>query len=219
MMTALPNTRRWRRHEVDLPVRVFARGLSHAVPGRGTELSAGGMALYAGVELKTSQKLEVEFVAPSRARVAGIVRYREGYCFGLEFLTPLPIDSEIRAAARWPGTQLGDEPGPLSKGAYELFQKIKKTRGNAAAYGLLAHVLTLAGRRDEARKAADRALAFHGDENNRKRAERHQQRENLLQELQALRGVMALLAEAFDRGVIDERLPRLLKTIPGLLRP
>jgi hypothetical protein len=218
MTPAYANTRRWIRHEVDLPVRVFARGISQAIPGRGTELSAGGMALYAGLELKTSQTLEVEFVAASHARVAGVIRYRQGFCFGLEFVTPLAIDGERRTDVPWPGTTVQAEPGPLSRGADELFQKIKGARGNAAAYALLAQVLTLAGRRHEARKAADRALTFFCHHNGVRRRDREQRCEQLLAELQCLRTIMVLVVDACDRGVMDPRLPGLLNKFPQLLR-
>ena len=215
-MTALANTRRWIRHEVDLPVRVFARGVAQAIPGRGTELSAGGMALYAGLELKTSQTLEVEFVAASHARVAGVIRNRLGYCFGLEFLTPLALDGDSRASSPWPGTRNFSEPGPLSPGAQQLFQKIKAVRGDAAAYGLLAQVLTLAGRRDEGRKAADQALVIFANDCTQRSRERDKRRQEMKQELKALQTVMALLVEACDRGRMDPRLPTLLSGLPAL---
>ncbi len=196
MTTAYSNTRRWMRHEVDLPVRVFARGISQAVLGRGTELSAGGMALYAGIELKTSQTLEVEFVAASHARVAGVVRSREGFRFGLEFMTPLPIGGESRADSPWPGTKLETEPGPLSRGAHELFQNIKAARGNAAAYALLARVLILAGRHAEARKAADRAFTYFQQQVDVRRGERQQRCQRLREDLQAIRDIMTSLLES-----------------------
>lgn len=217
MPPAFANTRRWMRHEVDFPVRVFARGISQAVPGRGTELSAGGMALYAGVELKTSQTLEVEFIAASGARVTGVVRFRQGYCFGLEFVTPLAIESDPRAQSPWPGTVAPTEPGPLARGAHELFQKIKAARGNAAAYALLSRVLTLAGRRDQARKAAQQALTFFQQDQAVLRQNRERRSKQLLQDLQALRELMLLLADAYDRGVLDPRVPGLLGSIPKLL--
>jgi hypothetical protein len=47
------------------------------------------MALYVGIHLEPGDLMEVEFETPYCARVAGIVRSRVGYCFGLEFLTPL----------------------------------------------------------------------------------------------------------------------------------
>ena len=34
--------------------------------------------------------LEIEFDTPVNSKVPAIVRSRDGYCFGLEFITPLP---------------------------------------------------------------------------------------------------------------------------------
>lgn len=84
-------TRRWSRHPVDLPVRVVAvsRLPNLAVPGRATEISEGGMALYAGVPLQKGDLMEVEFQTPVATRVEAIVRDRIGFCYGLEFLVPL----------------------------------------------------------------------------------------------------------------------------------
>lgn len=85
------NTRRWPRHPVELPVRVFPRGGDSklTVQGRGIEMSEGGMTLYAGVPLKPGDLMDLEFLMPGGARIAAIVRNRTGFCFGLEFLTPL----------------------------------------------------------------------------------------------------------------------------------
>ena len=90
-MSASPNTRRWPRHPVDLEVRVaVASSFSTTmVTGRGTELSEGGMVLYAGIQLNPGDLLEVEFVDPFRLRIIAVVRERTGYCFGLEFAVPL----------------------------------------------------------------------------------------------------------------------------------
>jgi hypothetical protein len=86
------NTRRWNRVPVDMPVRVTtSKGFSTTVvTGRGTELSQGGMVLYAGILLNPGDLLEVEFDAPYHSRVSAIVRSRNGFCFGLEFISPLP---------------------------------------------------------------------------------------------------------------------------------
>ncbi|PYX54230.1 MAG: hypothetical protein DMG76_22635 [Acidobacteria bacterium] len=85
------NTRRWPRHPVDLQVRVLAAGESPEtmVPGRGTEMSEGGMLLYAGILLNPGDMLELEFSTPSHSRMQAVVRYRDGYCFGLEFIAPI----------------------------------------------------------------------------------------------------------------------------------
>jgi PilZ domain len=91
----MPNaesTRRWDRLPVDLPVRVLtSKGFSTTVVhGRGTELSEGGMVLYAGILLNPGDLLELEFDTPIHSRVPAIVRSRNGFCFGLEFIAPLP---------------------------------------------------------------------------------------------------------------------------------
>jgi len=91
-MASPPNTRRWDRLPVDMPVKVVtSKGFSTTVVmGRGTELSEGGMVLYAGILLNPGDLLEVEFDMPIHSRLPAIVRSRNGFCFGLEFITPLP---------------------------------------------------------------------------------------------------------------------------------
>jgi len=86
------NTRRWTRLPVDLPLRVVtSKGFSSTVvSGRGTEMSEGGMLLYAGILLNPGDLLQLEFDAPYHSRVSAIVRSRNGFCFGLEFISPLP---------------------------------------------------------------------------------------------------------------------------------
>jgi len=95
-MLSPENTRRWPRHTVDLPVSVvFQTGAARTVaPGRGIEISEGGMALYAGIQLKPHDVVEVEFQRPWHAKVSGVVRNRTGCCFGVEFLSPLTFESE-----------------------------------------------------------------------------------------------------------------------------
>jgi len=85
------NTRRWSRQPVDLPVRVVTPKDGTIVAGRGTELSEGGMVLYAGILLNPGDLLEIEFDMPFHSRVPAIVRSRNGFCFGLEFLVPLAM--------------------------------------------------------------------------------------------------------------------------------
>ena len=84
--------RRWERMPVDMPVRVVtSKGFSTTVvEGRGTEMSQGGMVLYAGILLNPGDLLEIEFDTPTLTRMPAIVRSRNGFCFGLEFITPLP---------------------------------------------------------------------------------------------------------------------------------
>ena len=85
------NTRRSRRHQVDLPVRVIVRSgvFSMVVPGRGTEISERGMALYAGIQKQPGELVDVEFHTSGNQRTTGRIRSRNGYCYGLEFVSPL----------------------------------------------------------------------------------------------------------------------------------
>ena len=53
-------------------------------------MSEGGMVLYAGILLNPGDLLEIEFDTPNPSRLPAIVRFRSGFCFGLEFITPLP---------------------------------------------------------------------------------------------------------------------------------
>lgn len=94
-MSSPENTRRWPRHPVELAVLVVPRGgdSKFAIPGRGIEISEGGMTLYAGLALKPGDFMDLEFQTPGRTRISAIVRNRTGYCFGLEFLTPLGSES------------------------------------------------------------------------------------------------------------------------------
>ncbi len=91
-MSTSPNQRRWERMPVDMPVRVItSKGFSTTVvEGRGTEMSQGGMVLYAGILLNPGDLLELEFDTPVPSKITAIVRSKNGFCFGLEFITPLP---------------------------------------------------------------------------------------------------------------------------------
>ncbi|MGA7906323.1 MAG: PilZ domain-containing protein [Candidatus Sulfotelmatobacter sp.] len=81
------NTRRWPRYHVRLPVYIAAKtgAESVAVPGLVSEVSRSGMELYGGVDLHPGDVMEVEFQTPGGMRIAGVVRNRSGFCFGLEF--------------------------------------------------------------------------------------------------------------------------------------
>lgn len=126
-MMAPANTRRWPRHQVKLPVRIITINddvSQIAVPGLTTEISRGGMALYGGVSLQPGDLMEVEFQTPGLLRVAGAVRDRNGYCFGLEFATLLPgEEAELDAPglAAKGGAQIGlAGPNSLRNGKLDL---------------------------------------------------------------------------------------------------
>ena len=119
------NTRRWPRHPVELPVRVFPRGgdSKFTVQGRGIEMSEGGMTLYVGVPLKPGDLMDLEFLTAGRARVAAVVRNRTGFCFGLEFLTPLGSDAPNSSA---PTTHASKKAAPASEESGDLRATLRR---------------------------------------------------------------------------------------------
>ncbi|HEX3323254.1 MAG TPA: PilZ domain-containing protein [Terriglobales bacterium] len=99
-MSPFPILRRWPRHPVDLPVSVTLMNGPNAirVSGRVSEISDGGMALYAGVQMRAGDSVKVEFQTPGQTQVEGVVRSKAGCSFGIEFVAPL--SGEQRAPLR-----------------------------------------------------------------------------------------------------------------------
>jgi PilZ domain len=98
------NTRRWPRHQVDLPVRIIALNgiITTPVTARGGEISRAGMALHAPLALNPGDLMQLQFPTPTPSpRVRAVVRNRTGQCLGLEFLTQLPPDNEARDPSRF----------------------------------------------------------------------------------------------------------------------
>lgn len=91
--------RRWRRHHLDVPIRVIVHSAekTSVFVGRGNELSEGGLALTAGVELKNGDEAEIEFTPPYSGgpiRIRGVVRNRAGYRYGMEFVAESDREQE-----------------------------------------------------------------------------------------------------------------------------
>jgi len=118
--TAFVSTRRWPRYHASLPVLIATRGESRKpVPGLACEISQGGMALYGGVDLQPGDLMEVEFQTSGKLRIAGVVRNRSGFCFGLEFLDSMantealanlaqPVCNTVQAGKSWLAAHRGD---------------------------------------------------------------------------------------------------------------
>lgn len=84
------------------------------------------MTLYAGVPLKPGDQMELEFQTPGGARVAAVVRNRTGYCFGLEFLTPLGAESPRPTTVRKaPAAEGGDVRAVLRRKEVEM-ERLRK---------------------------------------------------------------------------------------------
>lgn len=97
--------RRWQRLKIDVPIRVIARrsDRTQIVTGRGTEVSEGGVAVCAGIELRIGDEMWVEFTPPFSGepiRVRAVVRNRSGYRYGAEFLSGSAEESERNARLR-----------------------------------------------------------------------------------------------------------------------
>ena len=91
--------RRWPRHKIDVPVQVVTHGPANVViiQGRGSELNCGGMAVSGRVELAIGAQVAVEFTPPCSGQpvtVRCFVRNRQGYTYGLEFVTENDSDYE-----------------------------------------------------------------------------------------------------------------------------
>jgi hypothetical protein len=83
--------RRWQRYKVNVPIRVIVcRAMRASIfDGRGTSLSVGGMALFAGAELRPGEQVAVEFTPPFSTppiRVDAMICNRTGYHYGVEFV-------------------------------------------------------------------------------------------------------------------------------------
>jgi len=109
--SAIPaSVRRWPRHQVALPVRIATGGDLSTIAGLATEISRGGMALYGGVPLEPGDLMAVEFPTSSPVCVAGIVRNRSGFCFGLEFLSVVMSDPTAACEFKLPTDSRSNAP-------------------------------------------------------------------------------------------------------------
>ncbi len=92
-----PQTRRWPRYHVDIPLRVVTQRATKNViiHGHGTELNGGGMRVFAIVDLSVGDQVALEFTPPYSGRlvrVRGFVRNRAGHSYGIEFITENDAD-------------------------------------------------------------------------------------------------------------------------------
>jgi hypothetical protein len=70
---------------MNTPVFIVIGG-AKVVPGLVSKISRAGMEVYAGVNLEPGELMEVEFRATGKTiRLAGTIRNRSFFCFGLEF--------------------------------------------------------------------------------------------------------------------------------------
>ena len=128
------NTRRWPRHQVDLPVRIVTVNgvLTNPVPARASQISRAGMSLRASVSLKPGDRMQLRFPTSTPLRVTAVVRNRTGDRLGLEFLTQLPPDDEagdrssLLAGAVWSGWAELREPAADPCNPQSLYAGIRR---------------------------------------------------------------------------------------------
>src|SRR5512142_3125870 len=99
------SARRWPRYSINVPIRAIVQREARVliVEGRGNELNEGGLQVFAGVELRVGDNVDIEFTPryqglPIRTRC--MVRNRRGYYYGVEFRHETPEDDEKVAAIR-----------------------------------------------------------------------------------------------------------------------
>ena len=98
--------RRWQRFKIDVPIRLIYWNSLHAAKiadARGRDMSEGGMAVFAGVELRVGDIIEIEFTpaySGQPLRVKAEVRNRRGYSYGIEFLSDTSTEQSQAARLR-----------------------------------------------------------------------------------------------------------------------
>jgi len=123
------STRRWPRHQVDLPVRIIALNdvRTTPIPARGAAISRAGMAVRALVALNPGDLMLLQFPTSVPSQVKAVVRNRTGESLGLEFLTQLPSESEAMV-------RLGFLPGSVVAGSPELRKPARNSCNPQALY-------------------------------------------------------------------------------------
>jgi hypothetical protein len=92
-----PNRRRWARLSVYYPVAITVPSNqgSRTLKARGTELSEGGMGVFAPVELRVGDDVQLEFTLPYSPRkmvARATVRNLNRYYYNLEFVAETAVE-------------------------------------------------------------------------------------------------------------------------------
>jgi hypothetical protein len=102
---AIRTLRRWPRLKIRVPVTLVLRKKDKTVfvQARGEDLNEGGIAIFAGVELRLDELVEISFTPPYQGNpmsARAVVRNRRGYTYGMEFITESEDDREQVGAIR-----------------------------------------------------------------------------------------------------------------------
>ena len=85
--STIPERRRWKREWLNRSVRVLTPTVE--IRAYGIKVSQGGMYLFAAANLPIGFEVTVEYEQPRShelVRMAGTIRHRAVYLYGLEFL-------------------------------------------------------------------------------------------------------------------------------------
>jgi len=98
--SAREHDRRWERHDVSIPVNVtlFLNGEKSSFRGQARDISRGGMRLFLTRELDPGVTVTLEFLIPYNTTelvVRGVVRNRDGFSHGVEFLNPTAYTQQM----------------------------------------------------------------------------------------------------------------------------
>jgi len=93
--TTSPGTRRWRRFEVTVPVRVTIDKLRQVsvISSRASQVNAGGFAFFADTDLAIGDEAEIAFTNLFLI-VRAVVRNRAGNHHGVKFLATSTEEAE-----------------------------------------------------------------------------------------------------------------------------
>lgn len=97
--------RRWQRYRLNLPIRIIVTrdDGTRISEGRASDICEGGLLVFAGIELRSGERLLLEFTPPyssTPVRAPGVVRHRRGYNYGVEFRCDTTTEQEQTARFR-----------------------------------------------------------------------------------------------------------------------
>lgn len=92
---AWPKSRQTPRRPLEAPITATFENRN--IRGWSTDIGAGGIGITIAAEVSVGAEVMVEFAldGSSSMKVRGVVRYRHGYKYGLEFLMIMPQDLEV----------------------------------------------------------------------------------------------------------------------------
>lgn len=90
--------RRWERFKVEIRVKISLTRNAQQLTFAGTahDISEGGMGLFLPADLIVGESISIDFAMPYSQRrvICGIVRNRDSFQYGIQFLNPTADDRE-----------------------------------------------------------------------------------------------------------------------------